>query len=124
MTYTIIVHLRASSLENAEKLREKLIEAASVYRKGKHFCSSLPPLSSFSRNYSYYDEFISYFTDLFFAVVYTDKETMAWLVHQDPKEPTKFAIVERFENEASQTYHLENPVRFHPSLSYYSVHHT
>ncbi|EIM92873.1 uncharacterized protein STEHIDRAFT_107254 [Stereum hirsutum FP-91666 SS1] len=71
MTYTIIVHLRASSLENAEKLREKLIEAASVYRK--------------------------------------DKETMAWLVHQDPKEPTKFAIVERFENEASQTYHLENP---------------
>lgn len=47
MTYTIIVHLRASSLENAEKLREKLIEAASVYRKGKHFCSYLPPLSSF-----------------------------------------------------------------------------
>lgn len=60
MTYTIIVHLRASSLENAEKLREKLIEAASVYRKGKHFCSYLPPLSSFSHNYSYYDELISF----------------------------------------------------------------
>ncbi len=32
-----------------------------------------------------------------------------WLVHRDPKDPLKFAIVERFENEASQKYHLENP---------------
>lgn len=43
------------------------------------------------------------------------------MVHQDPKEPTKFAIVERFENEASQKYHLENPVRFHPLHSNRSV---
>lgn len=26
--------------------------------------------------------------------------------HSDPKDPLKFAIVERFVNEASQTYHL------------------
>ena len=32
-----------------------------------------------------------------------------WLVHRDPKNPLKFAIVERFESEASQKYHLENP---------------
>lgn len=47
MTYTIIVHLRASSLENAEKLREKLIEAASVYRKGKHFAHIFLPFQVF-----------------------------------------------------------------------------
>ncbi|QRV77068.1 ATP phosphoribosyltransferase [Ceratobasidium sp. AG-Ba] len=57
MVYTIIVHLRASSLENAEKLSAKLIEAAAVYRQ----------------------------------------------------DPLKFAIVERFLNEDSQKYHLENP---------------
>ncbi|CAE6532539.1 unnamed protein product [Rhizoctonia solani] len=33
----------------------------------------------------------------------------AWLVHRDPKDPLKFAIVERFMNEDSQKYHLENP---------------
>ncbi|CUA71820.1 ATP phosphoribosyltransferase [Rhizoctonia solani] len=71
MVYTIIVHLQASSLENAEKLSQKLVEAASTYRK--------------------------------------DKETLAWLVHRDPKDPLKFAIVERFLNEGSQKYHLENP---------------
>ncbi|CUA68376.1 hypothetical protein RSOLAG22IIIB_07891 [Rhizoctonia solani] len=71
MVYTIIVHLQASSLDNAEKLSQKLVEAASTYRK--------------------------------------DKETLAWLVHRDPKDPLKFAIVERFLNEDSQKYHLENP---------------
>ncbi|GAA5884479.1 hypothetical protein JCM16303_005100 [Sporobolomyces ruberrimus] len=38
-----------------------------------------------------------------------DKETIDWLVHQDVNDPTKFAIVERFEHESSQKYHLENP---------------
>ncbi|QRV91851.1 ATP phosphoribosyltransferase [Ceratobasidium sp. AG-Ba] len=71
MVYTIIVHLCASSLENAEKLSAKLIEAAAVYRQ--------------------------------------DKETLSWLVHRDPKDPLKFAIVERLLNEDSQKYHLENP---------------
>ena len=36
-------------------------------------------------------------------------ETIDWLVHQDVHDPKKFAIVERFVNEASQKYHLEEP---------------
>ncbi|SGY61595.1 BQ5605_C007g04573 [Microbotryum silenes-dioicae] len=40
------------------------------------------------------------------ATVYRkDKEQLGC----DPKDPLKFAIVERFVNEASQKYHLENP---------------
>jgi hypothetical protein len=34
---------------------------------------------------------------------------------QDPKDETKFCIVERYEQESSQQYHLNNPVR--PFLS-------
>jgi hypothetical protein len=30
---------------------------------------------------------------------------------QDPKDETKFCIVERYEQESSQQYHLNNPVR-------------
>ena len=32
---------------------------------------------------------------------------------QDPKNPAKFCIVERYEQESSQQYHLNNPVRPH-----------
>ncbi|KAH8593291.1 hypothetical protein B0O99DRAFT_627731 [Bisporella sp. PMI_857] len=38
-----------------------------------------------------------------------DKETIDWLVMQDVNDPRAFSIVERFENESSQKYHLENP---------------
>ncbi|KAF8864474.1 hypothetical protein BDZ45DRAFT_614166 [Acephala macrosclerotiorum] len=38
-----------------------------------------------------------------------DKETIDWLVMQDVHDPRAFSIVERFENESSQKYHLENP---------------
>ncbi|RFU32701.1 hypothetical protein B7463_g3680, partial [Scytalidium lignicola] len=38
-----------------------------------------------------------------------DKETLDWLVMQDVHDPRAFTIVERFENEGSQKYHLENP---------------
>ncbi|KAL2066588.1 hypothetical protein VTL71DRAFT_2659 [Oculimacula yallundae] len=38
-----------------------------------------------------------------------DKETVDWLVMQDVHDPRAFTIVERFENESSQKYHLENP---------------
>ncbi|KAH8090570.1 hypothetical protein HD553DRAFT_302762 [Filobasidium floriforme] len=38
-----------------------------------------------------------------------DKETIDWHVMQDPKDETKFGIVERYEQESSQKYHLENP---------------
>lgn len=35
---------------------------------------------------------------------------------QDPKDETKFCIVERYEQESSQQYHLSNPVRPRPSI--------
>ncbi|WVQ72652.1 hypothetical protein IAR50_002211 [Cryptococcus sp. DSM 104548] len=38
-----------------------------------------------------------------------DKETLDWYVMQDPKDQTKFCIVERYEQESSQQYHLNNP---------------
>lgn len=40
------------------------------------------------------------------------------LVHQDVHDPRKFAIVERFEHESSQRYHLENPywATFNPAV--------
>ncbi|KAL1742244.1 hypothetical protein HDZ31DRAFT_75633 [Schizophyllum fasciatum] len=72
MVYTIVVHLYAKDDPSAiEKIKAKLTEAASVYRK--------------------------------------DKETIDWFVMQDFKDPRAFTIVERYENESSQKYHLENP---------------
>ncbi|KAL3427544.1 hypothetical protein PVAG01_01054 [Phlyctema vagabunda] len=38
-----------------------------------------------------------------------DRETVDWIVMQDVHDPKAFTIVERFENEGSQKYHLENP---------------
>ncbi|KAH8677436.1 hypothetical protein BX600DRAFT_430784 [Xylariales sp. PMI_506] len=38
-----------------------------------------------------------------------DKETVDWFVMQDVHDPRAFSIVERFEKESSQKYHLENP---------------
>ncbi|KAI9634057.1 uncharacterized protein MKK02DRAFT_38728 [Dioszegia hungarica] len=38
-----------------------------------------------------------------------DRETLDWHVMQDPKDATKFCIVERYEQESSQQYHLNNP---------------
>ncbi|EIW72228.1 hypothetical protein M231_05745 [Tremella mesenterica] len=70
MVYTIVVHLQALP-EAVDKIKEKLIEAASIYRQ--------------------------------------DKETIDWIVMQDPKDDTKFCIVERYEQESSQQYHLGNP---------------
>ncbi|KUI73683.1 hypothetical protein VM1G_09387 [Cytospora mali] len=38
-----------------------------------------------------------------------DKETVSWFVMQSTSDPRDFTIVERYENEGSQKYHLENP---------------
>ncbi|KAL2351149.1 hypothetical protein BJ546DRAFT_855872 [Cryomyces antarcticus] len=38
-----------------------------------------------------------------------DKETVSWFVMQDHQDPRAFTIVERYEQESSQKYHLENP---------------
>ena len=44
---------------------------------------------------------------------------------QDPKDATKFCIVERYEQESSQKYHLGNPYwkvrRFCPSIAPFLV---
>ncbi|KAF1793795.1 Dimeric alpha-beta barrel [Phytophthora cactorum] len=38
-----------------------------------------------------------------------DIETIGWHVMQDHQDPRKWCIVERYEHESSQKYHLENP---------------
>ncbi|KAF2770199.1 hypothetical protein EJ03DRAFT_326599 [Teratosphaeria nubilosa] len=38
-----------------------------------------------------------------------DKETLGWFVMQSESDPRAFTIVERYEHESSQKYHLENP---------------
>ncbi|KAJ7701860.1 hypothetical protein B0H17DRAFT_924183 [Mycena rosella] len=38
-----------------------------------------------------------------------DQETISWFVMQDHKDPRAWCIVERYEQESSQKYHLENP---------------
>ncbi|OCK99965.1 uncharacterized protein K441DRAFT_702692 [Cenococcum geophilum 1.58] len=38
-----------------------------------------------------------------------DHETVGWHVMQDHQDPRAFTIVERYERESSQKYHLENP---------------
>lgn len=72
-----------------EKIKAKLIEAASVYRKDKEVRKHPP----------------SYCMSLLM------EQTLDWHVMQDPKNPAKFCIVERYEQESSQQYHLNNPVR-------------
>ncbi|KAF2103969.1 hypothetical protein NA57DRAFT_70180 [Rhizodiscina lignyota] len=38
-----------------------------------------------------------------------DQETVSWLVMQSEKDQRAFTIVERYERESSQQYHLGNP---------------
>ncbi|MCJ1471547.1 hypothetical protein MMC13_000187 [Lambiella insularis] len=72
MVYTIVCHLYTRPDKDCiAKVKNKLIEAARVYRR--------------------------------------DKETLAWEVMQDVNDERRFTIVERFEREESQKYHLENP---------------
>ncbi|KAI0179336.1 hypothetical protein GGR52DRAFT_535745 [Hypoxylon sp. FL1284] len=43
------------------------------------------------------------------AIYRKDKETLSWFVMQSVHDPQDFTVVERYENEGSQKYHLENP---------------
>ncbi|KAI0477455.1 hypothetical protein GGR56DRAFT_673834 [Xylariaceae sp. FL0804] len=43
------------------------------------------------------------------AVYSKDRETLSWFVMQSTADPQDFTIVERYQNEGSQRYHLENP---------------
>ncbi|KZZ91561.1 Dimeric alpha-beta barrel [Ascosphaera apis ARSEF 7405] len=38
-----------------------------------------------------------------------DKETIGWHVMQSVHDPQDFCVVERYEQESSQQYHLNNP---------------
>ncbi|KAF3765816.1 hypothetical protein M406DRAFT_257996 [Cryphonectria parasitica EP155] len=48
-----------------------------------------------------------------------DKETISWFVMQSTSDPRDFTIVERYENEGSQKYHLENP--YWPTFDKYVI---
>jgi hypothetical protein len=91
--------MQASSSENTEKLafvpclpdslgfrghcrRQLLIIAFPLFSLHRYYCSAL--LKEASGVYS------------------KDKETLSWFVMQDPKESSKFCIVERYEQESSQ----------------------
>ncbi|KAI5278291.1 hypothetical protein KEM54_004695 [Ascosphaera aggregata] len=43
------------------------------------------------------------------AIYSKDKETLSWFVMQSVHDPQDFCIVERYLQESSQKYHLENP---------------
>ncbi|CAI7620266.1 unnamed protein product [Penicillium manginii] len=43
------------------------------------------------------------------AVYSQDKETLSWFVMQSVHDPQDFTIVERYLQESSQQYHLNNP---------------
>ncbi|KAJ5698296.1 hypothetical protein N7462_000301 [Penicillium macrosclerotiorum] len=43
------------------------------------------------------------------AVYSQDKETLSWFVMQSVHDPQDFTIVERYLQESSQEYHLNNP---------------
>jgi quinol monooxygenase YgiN len=43
------------------------------------------------------------------AVYSKDKETLSWFVMQSVHDEQDFTIVERYEQESSQQYHLNNP---------------
>ncbi|KAK7053844.1 DNA repair protein [Favolaschia claudopus] len=43
------------------------------------------------------------------AIYVKDKGTLAWFVMQDTKDPTSFAIVERYEQESDVETHHANP---------------
>jgi len=39
----------------------------------------------------------------------SDHETLSWFVSQSTSDPQDFTIIERYKNEDSQKFHLENP---------------
>ncbi|KAL9134081.1 MAG: hypothetical protein Q9175_004743 [Cornicularia normoerica] len=43
------------------------------------------------------------------SVYSKDQETISWFVMQDHQDKRAFTIVERYEHESSQKYHLQNP---------------
>ncbi|KAK5016100.1 hypothetical protein LTR60_002567 [Cryomyces antarcticus] len=112
MVYTTVVHLYAKDDAAAiKKLQNKLIEASQVYSKDKETVSWYPPplIHTFAPR------------DLSFGCSFRKRKGGARVcseavgnrrrrfVMQDHQDPRAFTIVERYEQESSQKYHLENP---------------
>jgi quinol monooxygenase YgiN len=93
MVYTLTVHLTAKSdPECIRKLKNKLIEASRIYSKDKETVSSFIAMH----------QVISISSHAHFTQV-------SWLVMQSVFDSREFTIVERYEKESSQQYHLSNP---------------
>lgn len=93
MVYTITVHMTAKSdPECIRKLKNKLIEASRVYSNDKETVSSCPPCIWRFNTLSHAEEL-----------------QLSWLVMQSVFDSREFTIVERYEKESSQQYHLNNP---------------
>ncbi|CAF0843393.1 unnamed protein product [Adineta ricciae] len=87
MVYTIIVHLVAKP-EHVDKVKAKLIEASRVYKNDK--------------------ETIDWHVAQGLCLI-LDQLCLLTILLSDVHDPCKFSIVERYEQESSQSYHLNNP---------------
>jgi hypothetical protein len=93
MVYTLTVHLTAKSdPECIRKLKNKLIEASRIYSKDKETVSTRS------------------LTDGWFSILsHAHGTQVSWFVMQNVFDSREFTIVERYEKESSQQYHLNNP---------------
>lgn len=90
MVFTIIVHLAVKS-EHVDKVNAKLIEASRVYAKDKGTI----------------DWFVSQGKKI--VLFWYLKEDIIYHSKIDVADPTKFAIVERYEQQSDLQTHINNP---------------
>lgn len=109
MVYTLVVHFRVKDDESIAKVKDKLVEASQVYSQDKETVSWFIMQSVFDkRDFSelgpphYNLPTLKSSCGHHARAIYISKMSLA-----DPSSNT--AIVERYENEKSQKYHLENP---------------
>jgi quinol monooxygenase YgiN len=90
MVFTVIVHLAVKS-EHVDKVKAKLIEASRVYAKDKGTIDWFVSQGKKSLLFVYLEE----------NVIFRSKIDVA--------DPTKFAIVERYEQQSDLQTHIDNP---------------
>ena len=91
MVFTIIVHLSVKN-EHVDKVKAKLIEASRTYAKDKGTIDWF--VSQGKTACSFYS---------------LENNTICPLSEIDVKDPTKFAIVERYEQQSDLQTHISNP---------------
>lgn len=121
MVYTLVCHLTAKDDASIELIKNKLIEAAQIYRKDKEQIVSpthpTPDVSDSSSSdrvvplapHMPTNSRFAFPSDCLVCSVRSGRAPQDWLVMQDTLNPRKFSIVERFEQESSQQFHLNNP---------------